>query len=548
MRYAIIIENEQKLLAQISEAILQSDPKIIIRNFPTFEGFEKWVLLLKQTGPSAINQAGFTIQEALENTSYIRNIDEIRKKSESKSIKVVGKELSEHLLLFIANAESLPKKRFDELRNFLKICSEVALCTNETPTSVLLTAFESPNFKIKEFAQPCVFNVIFKPFDKPILNQIICFALNGNQEVKSEFVFQQKTKANVEMIKESEIEGFSEVGLVTINDKKLKPGSLSKLYTKVIETPTLKSTFAVCTQSDESKEDPKLCLSYFKFFALKNDQINVLRKFVKETTVIKLKEFPKPPITDNVGRFFHIGIISIDETSATIEEILVRTFKMLKVSKFKDNLEFIKAIKASPESFDAVIFINSFFVDDPEKQTKNFKDFVSSYNPLYSGDRADKFPIFIISSHIYPRETEKQYAKFVSNIFYLPLDKSYFIKLFYFDLNFLSFNETTLDFQYVPSRSLLKIGSTVETIDLSEAAINFHYNRSMVRGDFRKFILTTENETDIMELLGRCNFVKENKDRKCFDHQFIFFALNDSFLKAIRIWIRNTYIQSKEGA
>nr|HPI39555.1 hypothetical protein [Pseudobdellovibrionaceae bacterium] len=128
-----------------------------------------------------------------------------------------------------------------------------------------------------------------------------------------------------------------------------------------------------------------------------------------------------------------------------------------------------------------------------------------------------------------------------------PIDRAYFLKQFYLELNFLLFKEMPIELQYVPSQSPLKIGYAVETIDLSEAAINFHSTKMLQIGSFRKFILTSENEVDLMEILGKCHYIKENKEKETYEHQFNFFALNDAYLKAIRLWIRNTYIQSKEG-
>lgn len=548
MKYVITIENEPKLLAQVAESLYLSDSKLIIRNFNTFDGFQNWLLYLKQNGSSAINQAGYTLEEALESSPLFQKIENIRKKNESKSIKVVGKELNEHLLLLIIKLEMLSKEQIEKLAETLKLFESTDLNTPETTTTIVFTAFESPNFKLKEFLHPYVGNILFKPFDIPILNQQLFYALNGNQDAKSEFVFQQKTNSIIEMIKEAESEGYSELGLITKSAKPIQPGVFSKLYSKSIETDAIKSSSTVCVFSEAHPSDPQSFLNYFKFFAIKNEQLVSIRKNIKESKTTKFKNFKKPLLIDKMGRFFHVAIICIDDSAQPIEETLIRNFKLLKVSKYKDTLEFIKLMKSEPFAVDTVIFVNSFFTDDPQKQTQNFRETATQHNPLFQGEKSKLFPIFLISNHIYPKEAEKELSQFVTNIFYNPLDRAYFLKQFYLELNFLLFKEMPIELQYVPSHQPLKIGYAVEIIDLSEAAIDFHYVKALPRNEFRKFILTGENENQMMEILGKCYFVKENKEKETFEHKFIFFSLNDFFLKSIRLWIRNTYIQSKEGS
>ncbi|HPI41289.1 MAG TPA: hypothetical protein PLJ21_10835, partial [Pseudobdellovibrionaceae bacterium] len=411
MKYVITIENEPKLLAQIAEALFLSDPTLIIRNFNNIDGFENWLKSFNEHGASALKHAGYTLDEALDSALLTRQLDDIRKKNEAHSIKILGKELPEHLVLFLVKLEMIQKEQIQKLNGCMKTFQDLSVCTEEAPTSILFTAFESPTFKAKDFTFSNIGNIIFKPFDKPILNQQIFYALNGHQPAKSEYVFQQKTKATVEMIKEGEIEGFSEVGLVTLNDKKIEPGSFSKLYSKTIETEKLKSTSSVCVFSESNPTDPTQTLCYFKFFALKNEQILALRKNIKECKVTKLKNFKKPPIIDKMGRFFHVAIICPDDSAGPLEEALIRNFKMLKVSRFKESLDLMKLLKVEPTAFDSLIFVNSFFVDDPEKQTNSIKEMISQYNPLYEGAKSHLFPVFIISPHIYPKETEKEFTK-----------------------------------------------------------------------------------------------------------------------------------------
>ena len=49
-----------------------------------------------------------------------------------------------------------------------------------------------------------------------------------------------------------------------------------------------------------------------------------------------------------------------------------------------------------------------------------------------------------------------------------------------------------------------------------------------------------------MDYHANCNFTEELKEQKgTFVHHFVFFGMKDIYLKNIRLWVRDNYIQNK---
>jgi hypothetical protein len=96
-------------------------------------------------------------------------------------------------------------------------------------------------------------------------------------------------------------------------------------------------------------------------------------------------------------------------------------------------------------------------------------------------------------------------------------------------------------------QEIIKTANPVSVSEISEAGFVMTYYRSIGVGSFREIVLWQPYEIGTPELLATCNFVEElgTNNFKC---HFVFFGISDHFLKHIRVWIRDNYIHSKEGA
>ncbi len=135
---------------------------------------------------------------------------------------------------------------------------------------------------------------------------------------------------------------------------------------------------------------------------------------------------------------------------------------------------------------------------------------------------------------------------FVSDVLYRPVDRLYLatkIKLFFPEA------ETPKDeFQYPTFKKTeaISVANPVPISGISEAGIVLQYYRQMSLGSFRGFVLWLPYDPSAPKLIGTCNYTEETQQKGIYNNHFVFFGMTDYFLKALRIWIRENYIMSKE--
>ena len=77
-----------------------------------------------------------------------------------------------------------------------------SLCNINSPTAFLLTAHPKEDFKLKACQNPLVVNVLFKPFDIPVLNHSLKVALSPQKDPHNTDLYVQKATTNIEMLTE----------------------------------------------------------------------------------------------------------------------------------------------------------------------------------------------------------------------------------------------------------------------------------------------------------------------------------------------------------
>ncbi len=143
---------------------------------------------------------------------------------------------------------------------------------------------------------------------------------------------------------------------------------------------------------------------------------------------------------------------------------------------------------------------------------------------------------------------EKNLAEFVSDIFFKPVDRIYFLQKIKCLFPQLSEKSEPVKIRGVGYSEVLKSVNPVTVTEISEAGFVMKYNRPIQLGSFREIVLWQPYEIGAPELLATCNFVEEDSlEKGAFKCHFVFFGINDHFLKVIRIWIRDNYVLSKEG-
>src|SRR6185312_15078671 len=650
VRFVYVLEDDTKFQKEICDAISFLDPKIQIRLFTKLENFADWLRLMMTTGSTAISMGG-------QIPSFVPQDP-------------VPEGEPQQLVLVVSKIEFLGAEQLGLLRKTRDLFVQRQICTKEDPTAFVLTAFDDPHFKIRDLEDRILNNVIFKPFDRLILIQHLTFAIDGRHPASKYTIANQKTTAVVEMLKDVEMEGISDIGIVTKAYREIPVGSVAKYYGAPFLTQRHRSVIAICQECKIHPEDPKAFRCSFTFLAADPSQISSLRKITKDKQAKEFNYDWKENRRGIAGDRVHIVMLDEEEEApAGLKGTLEKRFEGIRVTTYESygalhsdldpataiknrdaNLKpfgsatwikldfdlagmtymgfetdkqdvtqlfgateaehkkvqnwFSKAlvpehkekyrhyVKTQSLQEDNVLVISSHDVhfylkvieatkDDKkfhlkitelskEEQiewlTKNsrIKDpvdlLVVSHRFFNEGaqerwthvveslkNRFGKAPlIFMTAKKDFSDREEREFGKYVTDIFFKPIDRSYFEHKIKWAFPRLLEKGDKIHLSTVIREEIIKAANPVSVSEISEAGFVMQYYRPIGVGSFREIVLWQPYEIGAPELLATCNFVEEGgKDiSKC---HFVFFGISDHFLKHIRVWIRDNYILSKEA-
>jgi len=274
--FAFVLEDEDKFQKQIFQALRKINPKPKIRFFKNLEDFSTWIALFIKEGLSAVETAGFRLTEDTE-------------------IESVGGEKNVRLLM--CKSEFLGDHSISLISKTIDLFARKNLCAKEEKTAVILTAFDHDEFDLKRLEASFVNNIIFKPFDALILEEHTRYALVGRKKPNDENFKSNKLEAQVEMVKDIPCEGFSDLGFITVSDREVVPGSISKFYSTEFASETVRSVMAKCVKSiPKTGKDQTGFLCWMEYFALEVGQIKKFRRDL-------VNEFPSSHMDSRINDF-----------------------------------------------------------------------------------------------------------------------------------------------------------------------------------------------------------------------------------------------------
>jgi hypothetical protein len=142
----------------------------------------------------------------------------------------------------------------------------------------------------------------------------------------------------------------------------------------------------------------------------------------------------------------------------------------------------------------------------------------------------------------------KKIANSVIDVFVKPIDTIYFLQKLKTFFPFIREKSDRIAIRSVDHKETVKAVYPVRVSEISEAGFVMTHSYNMPVGSFREVVLWQPYQIGSPELLCTCNYVEALENEKgMYKCQFVFFGISDFFLKNIRIWIRNTYVHSKEG-
>lgn len=522
------------------EAIHKIDPQLRVRYFLSLEEFAKWIRVVMEEGAMAIPKGGTPPPGQAEDSGGS----------------------PPQLALVVSKNEFLGTKHMALLRKTRELFIKKGLCTAEDPTSLVITSFENPDFDIKLVEDRIINNVIFKPFDKLILQQHLTFAIDGRHPPSQYSVHKMKTSAAIEMLKEVQMESISDVGFISISNRPIAVGSLAKYYSPSFISLKHKSMMALCYRCDPHPEIPDQFRCGFTFLAADPYQITNIRKEVRQKDAKPFEyEWYAPVTKEPVEIAF---ICKEEELRENFKYNIEKSFLNVKVHLFSHLQEFVYAVDPDlarkekknidfdklppvPGTFHAIFGEESLFEENFKERWQSILETVQKKLRAPSGNPSGKTELFLVSKKTYSDSEERALGEILKDIFFLPMDSIYVSKKLMVFLPQLSPSET-FNVVTIEQKHLAKAASPIEISEFSEAGLVMKYYRPISAGAFREFVLWLPHELDLPEFLATCNFSEESKNEKSlFFNHFVFFGMSDHFLKHIRRWILQNHVASKES-
>lgn len=527
MKFIYILEDDERILKDLFETLKSIDPQLHIRIFPSLALFHEWLKTALQEGPKALATGGQKYKDDTSENVSPANTHQLR--------------------LVIAKDEFLGTQNMGLVKRAREFFLRKKMCTEQDPTSLVLTAFDSPDFDIALAEDRIISNVIFKPFDKLILKLHLEYALAGHHPLNTSTVASMKIKSTIEMLKGVTLNSISEIGFSTINNHEIKIGAMTKYYGDPFKTDDKKSIFAFCNSCKEIA--PKEFLCEFLFFGADNKQIGQIRR-----SILQNKSHNTQEIKNTRGSTTRVLILDEDSIySSELKTYLADKISNVEVyiynsyAQLQSDLADKETVHRQhlPTQFDIVFANYEIFAIE---QKKRWEQLCQSLQ-----DRANKSAIslatmpalYIIAKKNLNLDEVHGLTSWVKNLFFSPLDKAYILKKLLSQHPGL-LNKEASSIANMKDQSLLKVANPVEITQISEAGLVLKYYRPMALGSFREFILWRPEELETPEIIGSVTFTEKDKGSEAVLNHFVFFGMKDYFLKHIRLWLREAYIKTKD--
>lgn len=527
MKFIYILEDDERAQKDLFTNLKNIDPKLCIRFFHSLEQFTEWLRLATQTGPRSLAIGGHPF-------------------SEDTSLPVIPSSTHE-LRLVIAKDEFFGTKHMNLIKRTQEFFLRKNICSQLEPTSLILTAFDTPEFDIRLAEERIINNVIFKPFDKLILRQHLEYALTGHHPVSSDTISPIKISATIEMLKTINIQSISEVGFTTLNNHEINIGAISKYYGDLFISGDKKSVLAYCKSCKEISSTEFLCEFYF--FGLDNAQLSQIRRHILQSKSHKKNEIKNINFATKRILYLDADESNSQELKRFLQEKInnVEFFSYTHLSQLLADISDKDTVRRQhlPTQFDIVFADIETLSPLPRKNWDSLA--LELQNRIKrSGKMNTETPtLYLTSQKKIPVEQMKDLTEWCQDVFLASFDKVYVYKKILIQNPSLA-NKEAAEISFLNELSSFKVANPVEITEVSEAGLVLKYYRAISIGSFREFILWRPSETDNPEIIGTVNFTDKDTDKgEFFYNHFVFFGMKDFYLKHIRLWLREAYIRSK---
>ena len=491
-----MIEEDPSVQNEIAEALATVDPKAQIVSFTNSQDFLGWMLKIQAHDPH--------VEPAVPQDRFLGLVTTITS-WKFRDLRLIGK----FKALFVQ-------------RGFAK---------TEEELFVVFTAYESPSFQIKRYEYRSVNNVVFKPFDKVTLQQVLQTAYDSAKPLKSKVTHTFKSDAEIEMLKEVRLTAIGELGFKTVANQKIEVGAISKYHADFLATEhhrsALAQTIACSPTTDKSIWNIEL-----RFYALDQTQTFNVQNLARKGKGRRTLPAPGSGNFEFLYLEFH-GSSNVQDVRPTLERFYDHPMTTLHSLADLD-----RHLEHAPPVHKRFLFVDRLHLVGNE---------IQEIDRLLSAWADRGLTVFLLSSKFFDEPFELELSSRCEDIYYATFNRSYIAKGLKLKWPELQNREELYESVQVVDQ-VVHNSNPVHLIEVSEAGLVIDYHREIHIGSFREFHFTMPTETEVPPLVAQCVFTRPAAEKKGrFECHFAFFGIRDHELKFIRRWMLNQYVEAKQG-
>jgi len=321
MKFAIIIDDDPRSSKELEQALIDLKKDVQIEKFQDIREFVGWIR------PK--------IQKMREDKLKASEADGEKKPKEKAE--------PDRILLLVIGIDRMGSRFVRLINKARQFLINNNFADEETPPNFILTAYEHENLKVKACRNQYVNNIIFKPFDKPVLNQNLNLALTPGPPPSSSELYVQQAEATIEMLKDVQMEFLSEYGFTSRSDVEIKPGQIAKYHGPLFNAGNRIGMYARCFRTFKHTKYPNEYLSEFTFAGATTAQLSTIRKLLKAANKRDLI-FPYSKKGGAATNTSDVNVLIVNPQTAEaddLKQLIERNLKNIKVSHYQDYTSFL---------------------------------------------------------------------------------------------------------------------------------------------------------------------------------------------------------------
>ena len=410
--------------------------------------------------------------------------------------------------LMVVDSDQIPQINKEKIADF----------KNKYKAPLIITGYHDPAHPFKNIETWPAENIIYKPFDLPILKEHLRFSLSSGKKIQTQSVHTNKDSLHLEKIRRHVFTALSDFGFKFKSKSRFEIGHTYKFYHFIF------------------KDQNKLSL-WARPVHVENDEY----EFVYAT--------PKPNVMNHVRK-------QIQQAQEKLKNIHFKGLQKNKdLKKIKLGLEMLD----SQESQKLVDFLNRHFpdialvkIDAQVKETLNAFQIVISEAPYTAKDYEKRFGkdtlYFCVNNEMFRNaEHAEEHLAYETVRLSKPIDRvilSHLITSYFPGVPDCDPNPP--QWITVPEEALLS--ETITAQDFSEVGFVYNRDKPLAPGNYQEFALSQEDENELKPIKAKIHFSDDKPAAdKLYPHQIVFFGVRDDILKRIRLWMLQAHIIKKNS-